>query len=90
MKTFSVNDALSFLEEALSTMTPESLTQRKAFALLMPGIRVLHDKHFSFKQVTELLGKAGFTLKEATVRTYYNELNTKEKQNGDFTAKKTA
>ena len=90
MKDFSVKEALSSLEETSGTMTPESLTQQQAFALLMPGIRALREKKFSFEQVAELLGKIGFTLKATTVRTYYGEQISKEKQNGNISTKKTA
>ena len=90
MKNFSVEDALSSLQKTSGTMPPESITQKQAFASLMPGIRVLREKKLSFEQVAELLGKVGFTLKATTVRTYYGEQISKEKQNGNITTKKTA
>lgn len=74
LKDFSATDTLTTLVEAANTMTPDLLIQRKAFALLMPGIRALREKNISFKQIEKVLREVGFTLKADTVRTYYGEL----------------
>ena len=77
LKDFSATDTLTTLVEAASTMTPDVLTQREAFTLLMPGIRALREKKISFKQIEKVLGEVGFTLKAVTVRSYYGKLMAK-------------
>ena len=79
LKDFSATGALTTLEEAAKTMTPDALTQRKAFALLMPGIRSLREKNISYKQIATVLGTVGFTLSEKTVKTYYGQQIAEER-----------
>jgi len=68
LEHFSVTNALSVLDEESKIMMPESLSQPKAFALLMPQILVLREKKLSFNQIADLLTKVGFTLEAVSVR----------------------
>lgn len=52
------------------------LTQRQSFKRLMPRLRVLRERGWTWAQLTELLKSAGIDLAPNTVRTYYAHMNT--------------
>lgn len=68
-----VADASGKLKDAINSFVPDSLTQRKAFAVFMPELYVLRYKGYSFAQITSLLNECDLSLKPASVRLYYNQ-----------------
>lgn len=54
----------------------KSLTQRQLFKQLMPHVRVLRERGWTWAQLTELLKRAGIDLAPNTLRTYYAHMNT--------------
>lgn len=68
-----VADASGKLKDAIHSFVPDSLTQRKAFAVFMPDLYVLRHKGYSFAQITSLLNECDLSLKPASVRLYYNQ-----------------
>lgn len=69
---FSTAEAI--FEAAMSLLTPDDQTQRKAFESLMPYMYVLRNKGCSWTQLTKLLTDSGFILQPSTVRSYYSEM----------------
>lgn len=73
------SDDFIFAQEVLSIAAliglPYEQTQRKAVIRLIPTVYVLREKMgFTFKQITALCNRCGFTLAESTIRVYYSQL----------------
>lgn len=69
-----ISTAEAIFQAAMTLLTPDDQSQRKAFESLMPYMYVLRNKGCSWAQLTKLLTDSGFVLQPSTVRSYYGEM----------------